>query len=109
MKFKVGDEVISADGCVGKIIRICDCDRCKQRGFYEPIVVWDDGNVDWITDWEQSNNFRHYYKIGNYVFGNTQFESVKQEIARLKEQLYRLEQQRYVLSYLLERRENHLE
>ena len=109
MHFNVGDEVISADGYVGKIISICDCDRCKQRGFYEPVVEWEDGNVDWITDWEQSNNFRHYYKIGNYVFGNTQFESVKQQITDLKDKLHRLEKQRDVLSDIIEIRENNLE
>ena len=105
MYFNIGDEVISADGYIGKIISICDCDRCKQRGFYEPVVEWGDGNVDWITCWEKENNFRNYYQIGDYVFGNTQLESVKLQIAEIKEKLYRLEEQRDVLSDILDRLE----
>ena len=101
MHFNIGDEVITADGYVGKIISICECSRCKNRGFYEPIVEWSDGTVDWITDFEQSNNFRNYYKIGDYVFGNVQFESVKRQIADIKDKLYRLESQRDVLADIL--------
>lgn len=108
MIFNIGDKVISADGYVGKIISICDCSRCKKRGFLEPIVEWADGNVDWITDWDKENNFHNYYQIGDNIFGNIWLDDIKQQIADTKKVLRRLEGQREVLMDILERRENNL-
>jgi hypothetical protein len=108
-KFNIGDEVVMADGFCGKIISICECDRCKERGFLEPIVEWDDDNVDWITEWDLYDGFHNYYMIGNYTFGNIHLEDVKQQISETKNKLYQLEEQRDLLLYILERRENNLE
>ena len=36
--FKIGDEVITSTGEIGRIVGICTCDLCKRRGFYEPRV-----------------------------------------------------------------------
>ena len=36
--FEVGDEVITSNGKVGIITDICTCEKCKERGFYEPTV-----------------------------------------------------------------------
>ena len=36
--FEVGDEVITSTGKVGVITDICTCEKCKERGFYEPTV-----------------------------------------------------------------------
>ena len=108
-KFEIGDEVVMADGYCGEIIGICECDRCKERGFLEPIVEWQDGNVDWITEWDLYYEFDDYYKIGNYTFGNIHLEDLKKKIATLKAELNQLEDQRDFLIYLLERRENNLE
>lgn len=79
--FKVGDEVITSTGQVGIIESICDCDRCKERGFYEPRVKLAKG-VDgiYITDYDKNNNFSNFYKIGKYKFGNIDKESVKHDI-----------------------------
>ena len=108
-KFNIGDEVITADGWCGEIISFCDCSRCKERGFFEPIVEWQDGSVDWIPDLVCHNNFSNYYKIGDYVFGNIHLEDVKEKIYDLKKKMWQLEDQRDVLLSILERRENNLE
>ena len=69
--FKVGDEVITSDGKVGIITRICTCDRCRERGFYEPVVNFIvDGDIGYITDTDKKDNFRSFYKIGDKIFGN---------------------------------------
>ena len=68
--FKVGDEVITDDGRVGIIESVCTCDKCKERGFYEPRVKMKIGSQIYITDTDKSDGFRGYYKIGDQVFGN---------------------------------------
>lgn len=47
--------------------------------------------------------------IGDYIFGNIHLEDVKQQIAEAKSKLRQLEEQRDLLSYLLERQENNLD
>lgn len=79
--FKVGDEVITSDGCVGVIESICDCDKCKERGFYEPKVRKTKGAYDiYITDNDKKNGFSSFYKIGKYNFGNVDKDSIKRDI-----------------------------
>lgn len=75
--FKVGDEVITSTGQVGVIEDICDCEYCKERGFCEPQVETKIGNgTIYITDNDKRVNFRSFYKIGDYVFGNIDKESL---------------------------------
>jgi hypothetical protein len=96
--FKVGDLVITDTGVKGVIEDICDCDRCKARGFYEPKVKVTDGvdDVIWITDTDKSNGFTSFYQIGKYKFGNIDKESVEQSIEytnnSIKESVKRLEE-----------------
>lgn len=79
--FKVGDEVITSDGCVGVIESICDCYKCKERGFYEPKVKTTKGVYDiYITDNDKKNGFSSFYEIGKYKFGNIDKESIKRDI-----------------------------
>lgn len=79
--FKVGDEVITSTGEVGVIESICDCDKCKARGFYEPTVKTTKGTYDiYITDNDKNNGFSNFYKIGEYKFGNVDKESIKRDI-----------------------------
>lgn len=79
--FKVGDEVITSTGQVGIIESICDCERCKKRGFYEPKVKLTKGVYNiYITDNDKNNNFSNFYKIGKYKFGNVDKESIKCDI-----------------------------
>lgn len=79
--FKVGDKVITSTGQVGIIESICDCDSCKERGFYEPKVKITDGaGTIWITDNDKRVGFQSFYMIGKYCFGNIDKESVTYDI-----------------------------
>ena len=90
--FKVGDEVITSTGEVGKIISFCTCQFCKERGFYEPTVEVEIGNNPiYITDNDKRNNFSSFYKIGDKVFGNLDEGAVKDSIKSVKEQVYKLQ------------------
>lgn len=70
-KFKVGDRVITTRGEIGRINNICTCEKCKERGFFEPEWVnYTSEQHEWITNFEAENNFPGYYSIGEYKFGN---------------------------------------
>lgn len=86
--FKVGDQVITDDGRVGVIESICDCEYCKDRGFYEPRVRMEIGEDQiWITDIDKRNGFNNFYKIGDQVFGNLDEECVLSTIKSKKEHI----------------------
>ena len=90
--FKVGDEVITSTGEVGKIISFCTCQFCKERGFYEPTVENEIGNDPiYITDIDKRNGFSSFYKIGDQIFGNIDEDTVKDSIKSVKEQVYKLQ------------------
>jgi hypothetical protein len=95
--FKVGDKVITDDGRSGTIISICDCDRCKKRGFYEPKVQMDIGVCQiWITDTDKENGFMSFYQIGDRVFGNIDNEAskrIRERVVELKHELIEYETQ----------------
>ena len=83
--FKVGDEVITADGRTGVIDSVCECERCKERGFYEPSVRLKSGAYDiYITNLDKENGFANFYLIGKKVFGNIDIKSVEDDIERKK-------------------------
>ena len=102
--FKVGDRVITDDGRVGVIESICDCDKCKDRGFYEPNVKMTIGDCQiWITDTDKRNGFISYYQIGDQVFGNVDNgaeERIKQRITELRHELAEYESQLNMLKSL---------
>lgn len=105
--FKVGDEVVTSTGKIGIITDICTCDRCKERGFYEPVVETKVGNgTIYITDNDKRANFRSFYKIGDRVFGNLDEDDLLDSIERnqaqireLNEELDQLIWQRNVIKY----------
>lgn len=66
--FRVGDYVEDATGRVGYIQSICQCEQCKARGFYEPFVLYTDGDGDYITAYEYEKGFPGYKRIGQYDF-----------------------------------------
>lgn len=79
--FRVGDKVITSTGQVGIIDSICDCEKCKKRGFYEPSVSLIHGVYDiYITDNDKENGFSSFYEIGKYKFGNIDKESIEHDI-----------------------------
>ena len=95
-EFKVGDKVITIDGYVGQIVHICTCDRCKERGFYEPTWQKDDNDeFEYITNYVAESGFKDYYQIGKYKFGHefdkkTVAETVKyfeETVKRVKKRL----------------------
>lgn len=100
--FNVGDEVITIDGERGYISSICDCERCKERGFFEPVWLDEDGDPCDITNVEAEGGFSSYYKIGNYRFNpfnkdgeygvKSQIASVEGWLARLKKRLALIEE-----------------
>ena len=67
-EFHVGDYVEDATGRVGYIQSICQCVKCEERGFYEPFVLYTDGNSDCITVYEYEKGFPGYKRIGKYDF-----------------------------------------
>ncbi len=78
-----GDYVETADGRVGYIKSICRCEKCRERGFYEPTVHFTDGEEDSITKYEAENGFKGYKQIGRW---EAEEKSQKpKEIDRLKE------------------------
>lgn len=98
--FKVGDEVITYDGRVGSIIDICTCYRCKERGFYEPEVQYNNGDTDYITISAKNNGFKNFYKIGDHIFGNLDDSHIFARILGLREELEDLEAQLKVVEKL---------
>ena len=105
--FSVGDEVITSTGEVGTIVGICTCDRCKERGFYEPTVETKIGNgTIYITDNDKRTGFRSFYKIGNHVYGNIDKESLVYDIKRINDEMLdlskrhiELEKQRNIIEH----------
>lgn len=68
-EFRVGDEVETVDGMVGKIVSICHCEKCAERGFFEP--KWetlDRKYSDYITVYQANYGFPGYRRIGKYVW-----------------------------------------
>jgi hypothetical protein len=104
--FKVGDKVITNDGQIGIITDICTCDKCKERGFYEPKVKLEVGlDSIWITDIDKKNGFINLYSIGDQVFGNIDeecFGRIKEQISNRKRELVELEAQLNVVQSLKE-------
>lgn len=68
-EFHVGDEVETVDGMVGKIVSICHCEKCAERGFFEPKWETADGKYsDYITVYQANCDFPGYHRIGEYVW-----------------------------------------
>lgn len=69
---RTGDKVITADGRVGRVVGVKECDQCDDRGFWE--VTWlQNGRqteFDYITYTEKENGFPNFYLIGKNFFGN---------------------------------------
>ena len=103
--FKVGDKVITADGRTGTITDICTCDRCKERGFYEPTVNFGD-YTDYIMTSDKNDGFKSYYKIGDRVFGNINEESVNKELEEIGERYNKLVKQQSIINLLKAQKEN---
>ena len=93
-KFEIGDEVITTEGESGKIIRICNCDECAKRGFYEPIWI-KDGNEyeDYISIDTAKADFAGFYRIGKYQLNDFDKGEVLQNMGYHEKELQRLRKQ----------------
>ena len=70
-EFRVGDEVETVDGMSGKIVSICHCEKCAERGFFEPRWETLDGKYsDYITVNQANRGFPYYRRIGKYVWNH---------------------------------------
>ena len=67
-KFHVGDYVEDVTGRIGYISSFCKCKFCKERGFYESHVIYNNGDYDYITVYEYKKGFPSYKRIGQYDF-----------------------------------------
>lgn len=66
--FHVGDYVEDIDGNVGYIDFICDCYKCKERGFNEPRIRYTSVETDYITVYQLEHLDKSYKRIGKYEF-----------------------------------------
>lgn len=81
-----GDFVETVDGRVGYIKSICRCEKCRERGFYEPTVHFTDGEEDCITKYEAETGFKGYKRIGRWENASEVQKAQKlNEIEPLKE------------------------
>lgn len=104
--FKIGDEVITSTGEIGRIVGICTCDLCKRRGFYEPQVEFTIGGAArYISNNDKKDNFRSFYKIGDKVFGNIDEDEIKNRINKLQMELIDLDLQLNVINSLKKKNE----
>ena len=83
-EFHVGDYVETKDGRVGYITKICHCEVCKDRGFYEPYVRYNDGEEEYITVHEVEHFQDFYNRIGQYDFTKPE---QPEEIGRLSDDI----------------------
>lgn len=67
-EFHVGDYVEDVDGRVGYISDICTCEKCRERGWYEPSIRYTDGTEDYISHYDVDGIPAYYKRIGAYDF-----------------------------------------
>jgi hypothetical protein len=92
--FEIGDIVITTEGEKGAIINICKCDRCVERGFYEPTWIMEgDSNEKYITIGDAICGFNRFYQIGKYRFNDFDKSEVLQNMAYYEKELKQLRKQ----------------
>lgn len=79
-EFHVGDYVEDVTGRVGYINSICRCRYCEAHGFYEPHVIYTNGDRDYISVYEYKKGFPSYKRIGQYGF--TKIEEIEPLIVK---------------------------
>ena len=90
--FNIGDVVVTTEGETGMIVDICKCERCRDRGWYEPMWCNDDtGEIDYITNYQAESGFVGFHRIGKYNFGDFEKSRISDKILKLKDELESLE------------------
>jgi len=59
---------------IGKVIEVCHCEYCKERGFFEPTIQYNNKEIDYITIYDKpyitySFNIIDLIEVGDYVNG----------------------------------------
>ena len=85
--FNVGDKVITSKGEVGIITEICTCEKCQERGFFEPKIKAVIGEYIYCTDTDKEEGFREFYQIGDQVYGYLDKDDLLDDIERAKERV----------------------
>lgn len=102
-KFEIGDKVITTEGEVGRITKICKCEECEKRGFYEPIWTIDGSDYEeYITIWQAKSGFKGFYQIGKYRFNDFDKSYILQQMASCLEQMANCEKELKQLKEKLE-------
>ena len=84
---RTGDKVITADGRVGRVKSVCDCEVCALRGFFEPTyTIKGDPEDHYIMIGQYQAGFPDFYLIGKNFFGNKiSTEEMERRIAEQRE------------------------
>jgi hypothetical protein len=84
---RTGDKVITADGRVGRVTSVCDCEECAKRGFFEPTYeIKGDSDEHYIMFGQYQRGFPDFYLIGKNFFGNKiSVEEMERRIAEQRE------------------------
>lgn len=98
--FNVGDEVIAVNGEKGYITYICHCERCAERGFFEPSWEDDCGEMHYISNYEAENGFVNYYSVGNYRFNSFRKDMLEEKLAYYEDITKRLKKQLRLINEL---------
>ena len=59
-------------GKIGKIVKLCDCEQCEARGYYEPIIEYAHNERDyvcryWKDDLKASHNIKDLIAVGDII------------------------------------------
>lgn len=104
-KFNIGDEVVYSDGDRGRITYICECNRCKERGFCEHVWLSEiDNEEHYITSFTAEKGFKGYYRIGQYRFDGFWACTLEKMIQEHEEELARLRKKLAIMKEESERR-----
>jgi len=68
---------------IGKVIEVCDCEYCNERGFFEPTIQYNNKEIDYITIYDKpyitySFNIIDLIEVGDYV--EVEFEDGEQGV-----------------------------
>ena len=84
---RAGDKVITADGRVGRVTSVCDCEECAKRGFFKPTYnIKGNPEEHYIMIGQYQAGFPDFYLIGKNFFGNKiSTEEMERRIAEQRE------------------------
>ena len=99
IQFHEGDFVENSNGKIGYISSICHCDKCKERGFFEPTITYSDGTTDYINNYSIKSVPFDYKQIGTQKFSTedklrNRIVELEKENKELKEEVDNLTIQR---------------